>query len=898
LAIALVAHTGASGTSSSVTTSAIDTTGATLLVIAVAYYNTPTISDNKVGNTWNIVPAASIQAPDLQTLAYYVCYPVSTGTNHTFTASGGGANYPALTVSAWSGTVTASAPDQTNKSQSRSPGSVLPSASEELVITAVTAGGSSSGGTSIDSGFTVLDIVNGVPGVAFSAAGAYKIQTTAATESPAWSGGTGSNPTSNIITLRSATGVATPYSFRAKPGTNAGLNRQDPLAKSLVIAYPLNEGGKTATIKDAVTQKLHNGTLNNFGFTATSGWTTGQLGRCLAFDGTDDYTLNTSGGINLGVCTMSAVFQIDALPGSTARICGFTQGNGGGTRDHELLVGSDGTLIWYGYDGGAKDVRSAAGAVTLGRPMHVCGTADGTNIKIYVNGTLAGTTACGQLYTGYSGNNVLLGGTGTGTYLAMKLYGFWVHSVALPASLVRTFAQDPFRMFRRSRLRPMAGPTATYPFPVGSFETPVAADYLQNSNANGGSWFFASGGSGAGGVSKTGGGYNVPSTIDGSQVGVFQNLGYGEIKVQVSNVTGTNGISFWLLGRHPSFGGVQSVRVSWDGVQIGSDTAATTAWTKVRIGGLTFTNGVHTLKIEGLNNSGDNTAFVDYIECTNATVTLIPKGFKSKPAANATTLNRSDPSATKIAAAYLFNEGAGPTVYDRAGGKRNLGTLTNFALSSGTPGWTNTEVGKALLFDGSDDYIALANNFTTNVNILTVAALVKPSAVSGIQTLLGSTSDGGLQFRMNATAMQFVRQGQADIGSSSAVITAGEWQVLMGAHNVTTGATAFWRNGIAVGTLTNATGLSYSSAVIGYGAAGGERLASPLAGLWFWSGRFFTNAAARQFALDPFSMSRRRRTPVPLAVVTNLLFRSRARVVNVGGHGTASRGSAVNTGGF
>ena len=55
----------------------------------------------------------------------------------------------------------------------------------------------------------------------------------------------------------------------------------------LVGYWSFDEG--TGTIAYDLSGYGNNGTLNNFNFTATSGWTTGKIGKALIFDGVDDY---------------------------------------------------------------------------------------------------------------------------------------------------------------------------------------------------------------------------------------------------------------------------------------------------------------------------------------------------------------------------------------------------------------------------------------------------------------------------------------------------------------------------------------------------------------------------------------------------------------------------------
>ncbi len=98
MAFALVANAG----SGSGTTSAVDTTGADLLVAAVAYFDgAGTVTDSK-GNTWTGLTPATPGSGRACRLLY--CVPTSVGGGHTFSTPSG---FGGLCVSAWSGVDTA-----------------------------------------------------------------------------------------------------------------------------------------------------------------------------------------------------------------------------------------------------------------------------------------------------------------------------------------------------------------------------------------------------------------------------------------------------------------------------------------------------------------------------------------------------------------------------------------------------------------------------------------------------------------------------------------------------------------------------------------------------------------------------------------------------------------------
>jgi hypothetical protein len=206
--IALVASVK-SGTNSGGTTSAgIDTTGASLLVLAVSYFTgspAPTISDSK-GNTWTPLTAvaATAGAANQRTRLYYAAAP-TVGAAHTFTASGGG-TFPGIAVLAFSGALLASPFDQENGAAGVTPGAVTPTTAGQVVVTAVGSGDPDTG-TAIDGSFAVAQAQAGSGGNYFAVAIGYLVQTTAAVANPTWTVAPGDTNTAAVIaTFKAATG--------------------------------------------------------------------------------------------------------------------------------------------------------------------------------------------------------------------------------------------------------------------------------------------------------------------------------------------------------------------------------------------------------------------------------------------------------------------------------------------------------------------------------------------------------------------------------------------------------------------------------------------------------------------------------------------------------------------
>jgi hypothetical protein len=194
MAYALIANTGAgcaAGAFTTVTTPAINTFGADLIVAAVSYFpngaGSVALTDSK-GNTLQTLTLR--QSTNGRCRIYYLQNPI-VGSGHTFQFSHPTLNiFPSITVSAWSGSAV-SPFDQENGAGSGSsgstisPGSVTPTQDNELVIAALEHDANSSGAVSINGGFTITNAVSH-DGNHEGGAMAYLIQTTAAAANPQW----------------------------------------------------------------------------------------------------------------------------------------------------------------------------------------------------------------------------------------------------------------------------------------------------------------------------------------------------------------------------------------------------------------------------------------------------------------------------------------------------------------------------------------------------------------------------------------------------------------------------------------------------------------------------------------------------------------------------------------
>lgn len=168
------------------TSTAIDTTGATLLTLAIVSYFAfpPAVGDisDSYGNTWQALTARVGGSAQIQ--IFYAENP-AVGSGHTVTVSKND-SYTGINLTAWGGAATAGVFDVENGSSeafpvpSKQPGSVTAAQANSLYLTAV--GRNTSFTTwSIDSGFTLINAGYDYPPVA------YYIDAGPTAKNPTWS---------------------------------------------------------------------------------------------------------------------------------------------------------------------------------------------------------------------------------------------------------------------------------------------------------------------------------------------------------------------------------------------------------------------------------------------------------------------------------------------------------------------------------------------------------------------------------------------------------------------------------------------------------------------------------------------------------------------------------------
>lgn len=188
MAFSLIASTAAGSVDAgaSVTTAAINTTGANLLVAAITRWTggTATLTDSK-GNTWTALTENTYTTVGCR---LYYCVNPTVGTGHTFSESGT-TTYATLCVAAFASGATSATLDQSATNGDGNTfldvGPLTPSTSGQLIITAL--GFDVNEVVAINSGFTITNQVALAAGQHEGGAMAYLIQGAAAAVTPRWS---------------------------------------------------------------------------------------------------------------------------------------------------------------------------------------------------------------------------------------------------------------------------------------------------------------------------------------------------------------------------------------------------------------------------------------------------------------------------------------------------------------------------------------------------------------------------------------------------------------------------------------------------------------------------------------------------------------------------------------
>ncbi len=130
------------------------------------------------------------------------------------------------------------------------------------------------------------------------------------------------------------------------------------------------------------------------------------------FDGDDDYM--TLKGNNYSSFTIAMRVMPDQIRGMD--ISAMSEYPTSGKNDRNLYLNGDGRISARIYDGSSRVTTSSA-VISAGTWTHIAISGNGSNLKLYINGTLDRTITAGTAITNYSTPELILGqATRTGTY--------------------------------------------------------------------------------------------------------------------------------------------------------------------------------------------------------------------------------------------------------------------------------------------------------------------------------------------------------------------------------------------------------------------------------------------------------------------------------------------------
>jgi uncharacterized repeat protein (TIGR02543 family) len=273
----------------------------------------------------------------------------------------------------------------------------------------------------------------------------------------------------------------------------------------------------------------------------------------------------------------------------------------------------------------------------------------------------------------------------------------------------------------------------------GSFETPsVGSGYVYN--PTGATWTIS------GAIAGANGAWGFTTAPDGTQVCCIQKGSYASQNVNFAS----NAYRIAFYGAQRA-GQQQTVQVSLDGVTLGSFKAVGTTFEAFSTPVVTPGAGIHALKFQGLNLSGDNTMFIDNVILVAVSnqppVAIAQSVTTAEDTAKAITLTGSDPEGSNLTYTVVSNPAHG-------------------TLSGTAPNVTYTPDAN---YNGSDSFTFKVNDGTLDSTPATVSITVtsvndEPVAMAGVDPVVGSITD---EFYFWAT----------DSYDVDGTITGREWQI-------------------------------------------------------------------------------------------------------------------------
>ncbi len=389
-AISLIASTGTiAATDATITTPAVNTTGATLLVVSTQGFATTSALSDNMGNTWHTLPAYGVASGSGFTQIWYAYNPITSSTQ-TFTAAGGGGQYPSIDVTAWSGTATSSSVLESYDGNTNTGGDTIQPGARgalnvgDLIVTTYT-GDASHNSFLVDSGFTISNTESNA-NTSMDGVMAYLLATSTSTVDPTWTASGGTKNSSALAVFKIAGGAGT-----------------DTTPPSIQITSPANDSTATGVIT------LTASTTDNVGVQSVQ----------LQVDG-----VNAGSAVTSTNDIFSTSFNTNLYSNATHTITAVAADAAGNTASSSVTVTFANNSTVWAYRGGALE----SGWIKASY---------GTNTSTYANTTFVYPGSTSSLEDVFDSGD--LGLVNNGTYeLYPQNYGYFqfaVYTTSTPLSL-------------------------------------------------------------------------------------------------------------------------------------------------------------------------------------------------------------------------------------------------------------------------------------------------------------------------------------------------------------------------------------------------------------------------------------------------------------------------------
>ena len=525
--------------------------------------------------------------------------------------------------------------------------------------------------------------------------------------------------------------IAVSYWYYRSQASTLNSPSTDPMSTGLAGYWALDEGTGTSATDSSTNGST--GTLTN-----SPTWTTGQIGGAVSFDGTNDYI----------TITPTAAIK----PQAQMTISAWVKRNASGETDYifwerDSVVQEEGLFFYYGSDNkvhfvfritgtGYTDVASTTTVTDTNWHLVTVTSGSSNATTFYIDGVNAGSGTTTTPNTGLTISSALLGARNGGgapdfygsitldelriynrvlspdevaqlyrlsspTGVDTNLKGYWSFN---GDDISGTTAYD--RSGSRNNGTLANGPVAIQGKIGQALDFDGTNDYVSTadysySNAQAFTmsvWFKADTVSGNQVIfSKETYEYNLRLT-DATLAFVYWDTGgVGAIDLSYSNVTANR----WYL-ISITYNGSGAAYMYVDGVRVSSDTNIVNAFQNkaeaLRIGG-----GYHISGSPGyLNGKIDEMRIYNRALSEGEIQSLYTQGGGTKVDSTVSQPQGTGRLDSGLAGYWAMDDGSGTSATDSST-NANTGTLT------GGPAWTTGQIGSAVDFDGTDDYVTVAD---------------------------------------------------------------------------------------------------------------------------------------------------------------------------------------------